>query len=164
MKSNPIPLSGIDAPVVTVLLVTVRLPICAPAAVGANSTPAVQLNPGPSVAAQVLFTSWNPDGTASARPLRLVTVPELVTVTVVELLVWPTPVVAKLIVAGVTPIPAETAPVPLSVTLAGVAIEADVTVNVPVSVPVAVGSKTTPTVQLAPAARLVVQVFCVRPN
>jgi hypothetical protein len=54
------------------------------------------------------------------------------------------------------------APVPLKATLAGTGTEAEATARVPVAVPLTVGVNITPAVQLAPAARLLVQVFCVR--
>jgi hypothetical protein len=88
----------------------------------------------------------------------------LLTVTVVWLLVAPTPVAAKLIAGGITWIAAGTAPVPVSVTVAAFTTETELTVNVPVTGPVAVGAKTIPTVQVDPAARLPAQVFAVRLN
>jgi hypothetical protein len=57
---------------------------------------------------------------------------------------------------------APTAPVPLKVTVAAVAIEAVLTVNVPAAAPVAIGANDTPTVQLAPAARAPAHVYCVQ--
>ena len=51
------PVIGNGVVVDPVVLLTVSIPVCAPATVGANSTPAVQLIPGPSVAVQVSFTS-----------------------------------------------------------------------------------------------------------
>lgn len=57
VKSNPKPESATTAAADAVLLVMLRLPLCAPAAAGTNSTPAVQLAPAASVAVQVLFTS-----------------------------------------------------------------------------------------------------------
>jgi len=147
-----------------VLLVTVRFPVCAPALVGAKTTPAVQPVCGAREDPQVLFTTWKPAGAARTRLLKLSAVPELLTVTVVGLLVAPTPVVAKLMVEGDTWIAAATAPVPLNRTLAGVAGDAAVTCNVPVTTPVAVGVKITPTEQFAPAARLLEQVLWVKLN
>jgi hypothetical protein len=56
-------------------------------------------------------------------------------------------------------------PVPLSATVAEVAVEADAMLNVPVEVPPAVGVKATPTAQFAPAAKVSpVHVSCVRLN
>jgi hypothetical protein len=57
---------------------------------------------------------------------------------------------------------AATAPIPLSVTVAAVAIEAELTVNVPVAAPLTVGAKDTPAVQLAPGANDPTQVYCVQ--
>jgi hypothetical protein len=139
VKSRLIPESGTDAPAATALLVTVRVPVCAPALVGANSTPAVQLSPGAKAVGQVLFTTWKPAVTASARLLRLADIPVLVTVTVVELLIALGAVVAKTIAVGATWIAAPTPPVPLSNTVAGVATEAELTVKTPVAAPTAVG-------------------------
>jgi len=164
VKSKPMPLSGTVTLVASVEVVTEREPDCAPPSVGANSTPAVQLKPGPSAAAQVLLTSWKPAGTARVRLLKVVMVPVLVTVTVVGLLARPTPVVGNLMVAGATWMATAAAPVPLSDTVAVLAMVEDVTVSEPVATPVAVGVKTTPTVQVEPAARLAGQVFCARAN
>jgi hypothetical protein len=164
VKSNPVPWSGTDAPVGSVVVVTARKPVCAPAAVGANTTPVVQLNPGPSVAAQVLLASWKLAGTPNATLVRAVRLPVLVTVTVVGLLVWPTPIVGKLTVAGVTWMAAATDPVPLNPTVAELAIVADEMLNVPIAGPVAEGAKTTPTVQFEFAARFTGQAFWVRLN
>jgi hypothetical protein len=57
---------------------------------------------------------------------------------------------------------AATAPMPLSVTVAAVAIAAELAVNVPVATPVAVGANDTPTVQLAPGDNDPVHVYCVQ--
>jgi hypothetical protein len=83
-------------------------------------------------------------------------------VAVIGMLVSPTPVVGKAMAAGATWMPEATAPVPLRITLAWFAIEADATVNAPVNGPVTVGVNTTPTAQLAAAARLDAHVFCVK--
>jgi hypothetical protein len=53
---------------------------------------------------------------------------------------------------------------PDSATLKGDAVPLALTVNVPAAVPPATGWKMTAALQLAPAARLPVQVFCVIPN
>ena len=131
---------------------------------GANSTPAVQLAPGPSEAPQVLFASWKPAGTVSARSFSGSDAPLLVTVTVIGLLVAPTPMVGNERGADAAWMAAASAPVPLSVTLAAVPMVGDMMLNVPVFAPVDAGAKTTSTVQLAPAGRLLVQVFCARAN
>jgi hypothetical protein len=164
VKSNPIPFSATVAAAGSALLLTVRFPVCAPAAVGANSTLAVQLNPGPRLAAQVSFTRRNPAGAVSVRSVSASARPVLVTVTVVALLVCPAPVTGKLIVAGVTCTAAASAPAPLSVTLAWLPIAGEATFNVPVAAPVAAGANTTPTEHDAPPPRLVPQVFAVSAN
>jgi hypothetical protein len=139
----------------------VRLPVAGPAAVGVNTTCAVQLAAGASVAAQVLFLIAKPAGTARLKPERELTAPLLVTVTVAGLLDCPTPVVANWRIAGVTWMALATAPVPERFTIAELAIAAEVTLSDPLAAPVAIGVNTTPTVQLAPAASVAVQVFCV---
>jgi hypothetical protein len=53
-KSKPIPESASVEPAVSTLSLTVRVPLCVPALVGANSTPTVQLAPAASVVPQVL--------------------------------------------------------------------------------------------------------------
>ena len=111
-----------------------------------------------------MLTIWKPAVTASARLLKLADTPVLVTVTVVGVLIEFGAVVAKTIDVGANWIAAPAAPVPLSNTVAGVATEAELTVNVPDAAPTAVGRKTTPIVQFAPAARLPVQEFCVTLN
>jgi len=164
VKSRPTPESGTDVGDATVLLETVRLPVCGPPVVGANSTAALQLRLGPSVTPQVLFTSTNPAETTSVKLLRLALMPVLVTVIGVGVLTVPTPIVANTIEPGVTSIPAPAAPVPLSDTVAGVAIAVELNVRIPVVAPIAVGAKITPTAQLAPAARLPPQVLCATLN
>ncbi len=54
-KSSPIPDSGACALAASAELATVRLPVCCPALAGVNVTPTVQLAPGASVLAHVLF-------------------------------------------------------------------------------------------------------------
>jgi hypothetical protein len=100
VKSRPVPVSDTAALAEAVLLVMVRLPVFAPEAAGANTTPTVQLAPAPSVGAHVLFTMLNPVVVANARLLRPNAV-GLVTVTTIALLLVPTPTSPKLKVAGV---------------------------------------------------------------
>src|SRR5580692_3456588 len=164
VKSIPAPESSTEVAAATEPLLTVRVPVCAPPLVGANSTAAVQLRPGPSVTPQVLLTSTKPAEATSVKLLRLALIPGLVTVIGVGLLTAPTPVVAKTITLGVTSIAAPAAPVPPSGTVAGVAIADELKINTPVVAPPVVGAKTTPTAQLAPAARLPLQVLCVTLN
>jgi hypothetical protein len=59
---------------------------------------------------------------------------------------------------------APTAPTPPNVTVAAVAIEAELTVSVPVAAPLNLGVNDTPTVQLAAGANDPVQVYCVQLN
>ncbi len=110
VKSKPFPESGTDVAVATELLLTVSAPVCAPALVGANSTAAVQLRPGPSVAPQALLMSTKPPETASVKLLRLALMPVLVTVIGVAALTDPTFVFEKTIALGVTSIPTPAAP------------------------------------------------------
>jgi len=83
-----------------VLLVMLRLPVCAPELAGANITPTVQLAPAPRVGPQVLFARLNPVVVANAKLLRPNAV-GLVTVTTIALLLVPTPTSSKFKVAGV---------------------------------------------------------------
>src|SRR5271157_214593 len=92
VKSKPIPDKGTNAPVGSALLVTVRLPLCAPALKGANSTTAAQLAPAASVEPHVVLTSRNPAVTATEKLPRLFTLSRLVSVTVTGLLSRFTPV------------------------------------------------------------------------
>ena len=55
-------------------------------------------------------------------------------------------------------------PTPESATVAGVATALELTVRVPLAEPPMIGAKTIDTVQLAPAAKLPVQPFCVMLN
>jgi len=100
VKSRPVPASDTTALAEAVLLVMVRLPVCAPELAGVKITPSVQLNPGPSVVPQVLFARLNPVVVANAR-LLMPEVVGLVTVTSIALPLAPTPTWPKLTVAGV---------------------------------------------------------------
>ena len=114
VKSVPMPDSATVAATVTVLLLMVRVPVCAPVLAGAKTTPTVQFDCAASVpetnAAQVLFTRLKPEVTASVKLLRLAEVPGLAIVTVFELLLSLIPVALKLIVVGVTSIEAGNSP------------------------------------------------------
>jgi hypothetical protein len=160
VKSSDVPESGTVAAIETELLDTVRVPDCGPPLVGANSTAAVQLAPGPSVEPHVLFTSTNPAETVSERLFKLWLIPVFVTVRAVSVLTEPKPVVGKTIAPGDTAMAAPAAPVPISNRVAGVVTDVEVKVNTPVVAPLAVGAKITAAVQLAPAARLAPQVVC----
>jgi hypothetical protein len=91
-------------------------------------------------------------------------VPEFVTVKICVLLTMPTPVVEKLNDDGCVRADPAAPPAPLNPTTAGFANAVEPALNVPVTIPFAVGMNTTPLAQLAPAARLVPQVFCTRLN
>ena len=67
-------------------------------------------------------------------------------------------------VVGPEAVSVKSKPTPARATVAGVATADDVTVRTPVEEPLAGGPKTTEAVQLAPAARVLVQVFCVTLN
>jgi hypothetical protein len=164
VKSKPMPCSGTEAALGRVEVLTVRLPVCAPAAVGAKAIAAAQAAPGARVVAQLLLTNWKPAGTVSERSFRVVSEPEFATEIATALLAWPTPVVGKLSVAGVTVIPAATVPGPLSCTTAEFAMDAELTVSAPVASPVETGAKRMPTVQFAPTARVPPQEFWAREN
>ena len=90
-----------------------------------------------------------------------IAVPELVSVTICTLLVAPTPVVGKLNCAGCACTVPARPPAPLKSTAAEFNV-LELTFSVPATVPLATGVNTTPTEQLAPTARRVPQVFCVR--
>src|SRR5579863_4629253 len=97
-------------------------------------------------------------------PLSEASVPELEMVMVTGVLVWPTPVVGKLMTPGSTERPGGTPPVPLRATLAGVGTEGDVMVSPPVTGPCAIGANATAAVQVAPAARDEVHPFVASVN
>jgi hypothetical protein len=103
----------------------------------------VQLAPALSVAAHVLLASRNPGGIVSAR-LVSADVPVLLIVTEVALVIVPTAVSGKVIVFGVTAMPAAIPPAPLSGTGTGVTFRVDEEiVSVAVIPPVATGVKIT---------------------
>ena len=110
----------------------------------------------------MLLTSRKPVLTASEKPLRLPVPTELVRVTVWGLPTVPTPVCGKFKNEGSTRTEPGVPPIPLSGTLVGADCNDEATVNVPVKEPLTAGEKTTPTVQLAPAPRLTVQVLLTR--
>jgi hypothetical protein len=85
-----------------VVLVMLTVPVCAPALVGSNTTPAVQLAPGASVAGQALLINSKLAGTDTARLLKAIVVEGFVMVSVVGLLVAPMPTAPKLMSGGVT--------------------------------------------------------------
>ena len=92
VKSKPMPDSGTNAPVGSALLLTVRLPLCAPALAGANSTTAVQLAPAASVERAGVAHQPEARRDRESKAARLFTLSGLVRVTVTGLLSRPTPV------------------------------------------------------------------------
>src|ERR1035437_4033425 len=161
-KSNPLPDSGTNAPEVNAMLLTVRLPLCAPGLLGANSTRAVQLAPAASVEVQVVLTSRKLAVTPREKLPRLFTLSGLVRVTVTGLLSRPTPVCGKAIRLGNACTEPGVPPVPLSgITVVAVS-DGDAMVSVPVYGPLSEGEKITPVEQLAPEARLVPHVSSTR--
>src|ERR1039458_1602999 len=161
-KSNPLPDRDTNAPEVNAMLLTVRLPLCAPGLVGANSTRAVQLAPAASVEVQVVLTSRKPAVTPREKLPRLFTLSGLVRVTVTGLLSRPTPVCGKAIRLGSACTEPGVPPVPLSGIIVDVVSEVDAMVSVPVYGPLSEGKKITPVEQLAPEARLVPHVSSTR--
>jgi hypothetical protein len=83
---------------------------------------------------------------------------ELVTVTIAAALVRFTPVVGKTSRVGLIVTNPSVPPVPLNPTVAED--KAELMVNAPVKSPLTAGVKTNPTWQLAPAAKVLAQVFC----
>lgn len=94
-KSKPIPESASGVPAGSTLSLTVSVPLCVPALAGANSRATVQLAPTPSVVPQVPGIFRKPVEATIVRFCRLFTLSGLVIVTVLALLVKPTPVCAK---------------------------------------------------------------------
>src|ERR1700721_2383274 len=113
VKSNPVPVSGIVAGAPSRALETVRVPLAGPAAVGANSTPTVQLAFGASAAVQLLLTSAKPVEAATLMLESVLVGSVLVMVTLVGLLVSPTPVTGKVMEDGLNWMLPASPPVPL---------------------------------------------------
>lgn len=108
-----------------------------------------------------MLTILNPDEAATVKFARLKSPTGLVRVTVTGELTCPALVCGNSIQLGCAATAPGVPPVPLSGTLASVCPPAAI-VSVPVYAKARGGEKTTPAVQLAPAARLVPQVFCAR--
>jgi len=164
VKSNPVPDSGTVAFAPSALDAIVSVPVCAPELIGANATLTVQFAPAASAVPQVLPVNLNPVLAVRTRLSSETDVLVFEIVTVVALLVEPTPVVGKATCAGNIWTAPVSPPVPLRATMVAVAIDVDAIVNVPVSDPLCIGANPTPAVQLAPAARLLGHVFCARLN
>lgn len=88
----------------------------------------------------------------------------MVIVTDRDVLVSPTPVVGNRIDPGCALTDAAAPPIPTSEAIAASGKLTELAESVPLTTPLVVGVKSTPTEQLAPAARLVPQVLPVRPN
>jgi len=159
-KSKPMPVSVDCTLAGRLLLDTLNVPVCAPAATGANTTLTVQFAPADSDVPQVVPVISNPAAALSARLLN-VTAPVLVTVTVCAALACPAPVVANVSNVGSRLAEPAWPPSPVNATTAGAYVEEPM-VNASLNEPFAAGVNATPAVQLAPAARLVPQVFSVR--
>ena len=159
-RASPVPLSAIVCGEVTALSVMVMDAVNAPVLVGAKWPWMVQLAPAARLAPQ-LFAKSNDAALAPVTAMLVmdnVAVPVLVSVTVPELPDKPTytdpreRLVADSVTGGSTP-------VPLSAMVWGELLALSVMVIAAVSAPVAAGAKCPWIVQLAPAARLVPQLF-----
>jgi hypothetical protein len=137
------------------LLVTVRVPVRFPDAVGLNVTLTVQMLPAATLE-QLLV--WLKSPVAATPETAAVVVPELVTVTVFAAEAEPTSVPGKDRLAGAA---FSTGPgaVPVPVRLTVFVTPPALTVSVPVRAPVAVGANVTLTVHEPPAAIDEPQVF-----
>jgi hypothetical protein len=162
VKSNPVPDSGTPALAASALEEIASEPVCAPAFAGANSTPTVQFPPAASDVPHVLAVNLKPSLAVNAKLSNETVALVFEIVTVIGLLVEPTPVTGKLTRAGCIWTPPVSPPVPLRATVVAVGTEVDWIVSVPVNDPRCMGENTTPTVQFALAVRLVPHVFWTR--
>ena len=148
---DPVALSAIDSEAVN-----------APDAVGLNSTKTVQLASAANEVVQV-FAEMRKE--VAFVPVRVsdvsvnAAVPEFFTVTICAAVVDPTVVEAKVRLVGVSVTAAAAAPVPVRVTACGEPVALSAIDNEAINAPTAVGLNSTETVQLAAAAKEVVQVF-----
>jgi hypothetical protein len=140
-----------------------RLPVCCPALEGSKPTWTVQEADISRAAPQVDEEIWNPAEDARVRS-GMAMGPVFVTVSAREALISPTPVVGNTIELGCTCTNPAAPPTPAREAIAGSGKDAEATDSVPLTTPFAVGVKITPTEQVAPEARVVPQVFCVRLN
>lgn len=131
-----------------------NVPFAVPEAVGLKVTPTVQFAPAVTVVPQVLDATANPALVTTPLMARLVLV-RFVNVTYLVELVLATATVPKFneLVDSVT----GAVPEPDRDTVCGLLPALSVNVKVPAADPVVVGENVTPTVQCAPAARLVPQ-------
>jgi len=137
------------------LSLTCRVAVRAPAPLGENATLIVQVVPTASVGPQVLLVIVNWRGFAPPSAMRVIVsgaVPVLDKVNANGALVVPLGTLPKLLEAGVR-VATAWPPVPVRVTLAGLATSDVAMATVPVSTPVVVGANRTVIVQLLPAAR-----------
>jgi hypothetical protein len=138
------------------LSVNVSVPVAAPVAVGVKVTPTAQLAPAAMLVPQVLLAIAKAPLIPTLEKVRG-TFCWFVSVTVLAELVLPTATVLKLNVLADRVTGA--LPVPLRLTVWGLFSAWSVNVNAPVAAPVVTGVNVTPTMQLAPAARLAAQVL-----
>jgi antitoxin (DNA-binding transcriptional repressor) of toxin-antitoxin stability system len=140
------------------LLVIVTEPVRPPAAVGVNVTLTVQLAPVARLVPQLFVCAKSP--LAAIELIDAAAVPVFCTVTDWLGLVWPATVVPNARLDGDAESDGPGAvPVPVRPALTGPFGSLVETVSVPLRDPLAFGEKVTLTVQLAPAARLVPQLF-----
>src|SRR5260370_26922089 len=145
----PVPLRATVVGLLLALLVTVSVPVRAPAAVGLNETVTAQ-EPPTATLPQLLL--WLKSPVAATFETVAEVVPELVTVTVCAAAVEPTTVRANDRLAGAAfSIGPGAVPVPVRLTV--LVTPPALTVRVPVRAPVAVGANGTPTVN-EPFARI----------
>jgi len=160
VKSQPVPVNGTVCVPVPALSVTVRDPVRAPSAVGANVTLMTQFAPDAKVAGlighavpPVLVSAKSPE--AAIELMVNAPVPVFVSVTIFAALVvvsnWPPKL--RLVGASLTP-GAVADPVPLRFTICGLEESLSVKVSVPVREAAAPGLNVTATVHGAPAATL----------
>jgi len=157
-----VPLKAIVCGEPPALSVMVTVPVCAPVLVGAKWPWIVQFAPTASVVPQLLANT-NCDASVPVTAMLVMdkaAVPVLVMVTVCELLMEPTVMVPneRLVADRVTG-GFGVVPVPLSVMVCGEVAAPSLMVTAAVSAPETVGAKWPWMVQLAPAARLVPQLF-----
>jgi hypothetical protein len=154
----PVPLRETVCGLPGALSVTERVPLRLPVALGVKVTLTVQLAPAANELPQVLVSAKSPALVpVIAMPVMLkVVVPTLVRVTVFAGLVVPTATEPKSKLVGES---FAVVPIPLSVTFCGLPGALSVTDSLPVRFPICVGSKVTLTVQLAPAASELPQVW-----
>lgn len=137
----PVPLSATAFGELGALLVIRTLPDSLPADVGANNTPNAALCPAASVAGVFRPLTLNPDPLAMICAIVSAAEPVFVTVKFCDL-VWPSTILPKLKLVGVTLRPA-CAPVPLKLIVIGDPLALLVITIDPLTLPPAVGAKFT---------------------